>query len=162
MIRVLGPGEWELLRDLRLRALSDSPEAFAQPLKHAEALTVPEWQERVSASDNRTWLIDEATGSAAIGMAAAFVHPDESGVVVLGAMFVDPEHRGRGVARRLVDAVERWAVEKGASTVVLDVNPAMRPARLLYEQCGYTPTGKSSPLPTAPDGVAVELSKQLG
>lgn len=94
-------------------------------------------------------------------MAEGFVHPDDPGVVVLGAMFVDPGHRGPGVARRLVEAIELWAAANGASTVVLDVNPAMNPARRLYEQCGYAPTGKSSPLPTARNSVAIEMTKQL-
>ena len=60
MARKLDPGEWELLRDLRLRALRDSPEAFAQSLEHARGLAPADWQERASASDTRAWFIEQA------------------------------------------------------------------------------------------------------
>jgi GNAT superfamily N-acetyltransferase len=98
VIRRLKPGEWQLLRDIRLRALADAPSAFAATLEPARP-SPDEWQRR-------------ARGWRSVGD-VTFVC-DGDGMVVgvrdgadcwLGAMWVAPERRRDGVGTALVNAV---------------------------------------------------------
>lgn len=52
-------------------------------------------------------------------------------------LFVLAEARGRGVARGLVDAVERLAREAGQRTLLLDTAAPLVEAAGLYRGCGY-------------------------
>ena len=49
-------------------------------------------------------------------------------------------HRGRGIAKALMAAVERWAAQLGRWLLVLDTVPA-QPAEKLYERLGYLRAG---------------------
>jgi ribosomal protein S18 acetylase RimI-like enzyme len=63
-------------------------------------------------------------------------------------MWVDPGHRGTGVAPRLVDAVVGWATDDGARVVSLWVSDGNARARRLYERLGFAGTGERRPLPS--------------
>ncbi len=52
---------------------------------------------------------------------------------------VAPAARGKGVARRLLDAVEAWAREEAYDRVALSVWLQNQRARGLYEHLGYVP-----------------------
>ena len=52
-------------------------------------------------------------------------------------MYVAPAARGQGVARRLLDALERAARELGYAIARLDTGPDQPHARALYESAGY-------------------------
>jgi len=54
-------------------------------------------------------------------------------------MYVVPEARGRGVASRLLAALEGAAVELGYDVVRLDTGPRQPHALALYEHRGYRP-----------------------
>ena len=55
-------------------------------------------------------------------------------------MFVTPQARRRGHARRLLSALERSAAEAGVDLVVLETGAEQPDAIALYERAGYTPT----------------------
>lgn len=52
-------------------------------------------------------------------------------------LFLQPQARGRGWGRALLDELERRAKEFGADEVVLDTNSSLEAAGLLYAQSGY-------------------------
>jgi ribosomal-protein-alanine N-acetyltransferase len=54
---------------------------------------------------------------------------------------VDPELRGRGVARRLLEYAIMVALEKGAEVLALEVRASNAAAISLYERCGFVCTG---------------------
>jgi ribosomal protein S18 acetylase RimI-like enzyme len=56
---------------------------------------------------------------------------------ILNDLFVHPEHRGRGVARALMDAARRLAHETDAASLFLETAHDNAPARALYESLGY-------------------------
>lgn len=56
-------------------------------------------------------------------------------------MYVAPAWRGRGVARRLLGALEDQARARGMSRVRLDTGSRQPDARHLYESAGYVPIG---------------------
>jgi GNAT superfamily N-acetyltransferase len=136
------PEQWPVLRRLRLQMLEAEPEMFAERPEHAAARSVDDWraQARRGAGHGRgeaVWFALTPAGGA-LGLASAHLTPD--GEVVMTALWVDPGHRGRGVAARLVAGVEGWARAHGADRVATWVADRNRPARSLYERLGYRET----------------------
>jgi ribosomal protein S18 acetylase RimI-like enzyme len=76
-------------------------------------------------------------------------------------MYVRPQARGRGVGGALVAAVIGWARARDAASVHLWVTETNKPARLLYERCGFTLTGERQPLPSNPGLAEVALAYSL-
>lgn len=60
----------------------------------------------------------------------------------LGNVAVDPAHRRRGLARRLVAAVMERAGERGVRELFLEVRPSNTGARQLYESFGFVSVGQ--------------------
>ena len=148
-VREAGPGDWEALRDLRLRALADAPEAFASTLEAEVALPVETWRRRAEGGPTSASFLAR-DGDAAVGLAVIFAEPDTPGRMHLVSMWVDPGHRRRGVAGALVDRAVAWAAERRAREVVLWVVDDNAAARTLYERAGFRPTGQRQPLPSSP------------
>ena len=52
-------------------------------------------------------------------------------------VFVDPDHRNLGVGRALLESVKRWAQDRGADGVSLQVAAANERGRKFYEELGF-------------------------
>ena len=55
----------------------------------------------------------------------------------LGFMYVDPDHRGKGVNRIIIEALERWAKDQGISEICLEVYVENKGAIRAYEKVGF-------------------------
>ncbi len=60
-----------------------------------------------------------------------------------------PDARGRGVARRIIAAVEATAREAGMTTLRLDTNRALKEAHALYRKLGFVETARYTDNPYA-------------
>ena len=76
-------------------------------------------------------------GAVAIGCAGMRRHDEHT--VEVKRMFVRPEHRRRGHARRLLAAIEDIARALGYRRVILETGLAQPEAIALYTSAGYTP-----------------------
>lgn len=72
-------------------------------------------------------------------------------------MWIDPAHRGRGLARRLLRDLENAARVAGRTRVVLDTNSALREAIALYERSGYRSAERYNDNPDAERWFAKQL-----
>jgi len=141
----MGPGGWERVRAVRLRALRDAPDAFGTTLAEDEARPAPEWRLRLEDPDGATFVAAE--GGRDVGLVVGQAYDGEDGAAGLFAMWVAPEARGRGLGGALVDAVVAWARAGGYRRVLLDVADANAAAIRLYEGRGFVPTGVKGTLP---------------
>ena len=149
-VRQARAADWEAVRDLRLRALADAPEAFASTLEAELALPAEEWRRRAAGGPASARFI-AGEGDSEVGLAAIFAEPGTPGRMHLVSMWVDPRHRRRGVGRALVDQAVGWAAERQAREVILWVADQNTAARTLYERAGFRPTGERQPLPSHPE-----------
>jgi ribosomal protein S18 acetylase RimI-like enzyme len=148
-VRRTQAADWQELRELRLRALADAPDAFSGTLEQAVALPQEVWRQWAEGGPaSADFLAHE--GGVAVGMVGVFGEPNAPGRMQLVAMWVDPRHRRRGIARALADQVVRWASERQAREVILWVTDTNTAARMLYERVGFRPTGEREPLPSNP------------
>jgi ribosomal protein S18 acetylase RimI-like enzyme len=152
-VRLAQPDEWAVVRDVRLAALADAPDAFASTLGRETGQTEADWRSRVAARPwFLAWQADQASGARQpAGLAAMF--PEHSGQPVpppdwhLVSMWVRPEARGAGIADRLVTAVVAHASAAGAARVTLWVAIGNGRARALYQRMGFVPTGRRQMYP---------------
>ena len=59
--------------------------------------------------------------------------------VHLGFMFVKPEHRGKGVNQKILDALLNWAKGRGLTEIRLEVYTENASAIRAYEKAGFIP-----------------------
>ena len=136
-----GPEDWAAWRDLRLRALQDSPAAFGSTYARELAFTEHDWRDRLG--DATSVSVLALAGGTPVGMGAGF--SDLPGWLHVVAMWVAPQWRGQRVGHRVLDGIRGWADERGLR-LHLDVaqgNPAARSSYLSY---GFTPTGETRPI----------------
>ena len=62
-------------------------------------------------------------------------------------MYVVPEHRGSGLARRILAELESTAAAAGHDLIVLETGLMQPEAIGLYESSGYLPIDRLRPLP---------------
>ena len=146
-VRQAQAADWETLRQLRLRALADAPDAFASTLEAEVAFPDEVWRQRAEGGPASATVIARE-GGVDVGLVRVFAEPDVPGRMHLVSMWVDPNYRRRGVARALVAQAVRWAAERGAREVSLWVADHNTAARRLYEQLGFRPTAERQPLPS--------------
>ena len=131
---------WSEWREVRLRALADSPQAFSSTLEDWERAEETRWRARLR---DVPFNILARRGERAIGMISASVV--RSGDALLVSMWVAPEARGQGVGDALIGAVIRWAREQGAGRIGLDVRESNRTAQSLYRRNGFRESGPPRP-----------------
>ncbi len=155
-VRALGPADWRLWRDMRLRALADSPDSFGSTLEVAASRADDEWLP--GSRDHERYLmayVDERP----VGM--GYVGVDTEAVAHVFAMWVDPAVRRMGVASALLDAMKAFASGQGATRMVLRASRPVEAALELYRKAGYVATGSVTPLREGSDVETIELQLDL-
>jgi len=157
-VREVGPDDWLIMRDVRLAALRDAPYAFASTYAREAQLTEDEWRRRASGRNSFLAYLPEL-GAVPAGIAAGI--EDGPGAFELVSMWVRPQARGRTAGSALITAVVDWARARGACALHLWVTENNKPARRLYERCGFTPTGERQPLPSDPRLAEIGMTRPL-
>jgi ribosomal protein S18 acetylase RimI-like enzyme len=130
-------GDWQQLRELRLRALSSDPLAFSSSF--AETSTYPDslWRQRAEESEAGSeyrWFVGISDDGTWAGMAQAQAGEQEAR---LNGMWTAPQARGSGLARALCDACADWAREHGFAGIRLGAYGENPRAIALYEKAGF-------------------------
>lgn len=140
-VRAVTRDDGALLRAVRLAALEECPGAFLET--HAEAAEDPLelWEARAAAGmgDGDALVLLALADDRPVGMAgiARDVGQRRRHRATLWGVWVHPEHRGRGVGRRLVGSCLEWARAQGVRAVYLEVVEGEDPTRSLYGRLGF-------------------------
>jgi dihydropteroate synthase len=144
-IRPADREDWRLWRELRLRALADTPDDFGELLASAQQRTDDAWLASMAREPLRELWIAERDGIP-VGMAVLKIRDDDTSRANLYAMWVAPEGRRCGAGRALVDAALRWARSRAALEVEVRVSEGNVPASVLYAATGFVDTGRREPI----------------
>jgi ribosomal protein S18 acetylase RimI-like enzyme len=162
-VRVFRDSEWQIYRDLRLRALKDSPSAFGTT--YDESLMHPDeyWISRLAglSPDADLPMLAECDRRPA-GLAWGKIEPTEPSTAHLFGMWVAPQYRGHGVGRMLLMRAVQWARSQRVESVVLGVTCGNTAARALYESIGFTPIGTPEPIRPNREVLVQNMQLKLG
>jgi len=131
------------IRDARL---DDSPQVarlLGQLGYPTDESAVAARLERLAIVGDRVFVAEsdgQVVGLAHLQVSPAIERERPSGKV--GALVVDAEHRGRGVGRALMQALEDDARLRGCGSLFLTTREARADAHAFYEQVGFERTGR--------------------
>jgi ribosomal protein S18 acetylase RimI-like enzyme len=141
-IRDLTEDDWRLLRSIRLRALQDAPHAFTSDYGDEAGHDEPRWRESLRI---HLWLVafqDEMAAPPVGVIAATRECMAPAGEPFISSLWVDPRHRRRGIARRLIHTAAERVAARGAEAVSLWVLEGNDAAYGLYAALGFKHTGE--------------------
>jgi GNAT superfamily N-acetyltransferase len=139
-IRALGPDDWPVVREVRLRSLADAPSAFTSSYERESAFDTTTWRDRATTCQ---WFVAVEGGDVAGVAGGVDGWSGDPTKRELVGMWVAPTSRGRGLARCLLAAVAGWARSEGASALRLGVRDGNDGARRAYLAMGLQPTGET-------------------
>jgi ribosomal protein S18 acetylase RimI-like enzyme len=154
-LRPLEPEQWHRLRDVRLVALKDSPDAFMATYEQEQGYSQERWEAEFARG---AWYISEDDGKplfmAGVTHEPGGLQPAERN---LEYVWVAPEHRRSGVAYEKLSEILQELKESGIGTVFLYVLNGNEPAFLLYERLNFESIGLWQALPDDPAGRSEKL-----
>lgn len=159
VVRAATMKEWRVLRDTRLAALRDAPDAFLSTYAEQAASVEADWRRRISRGGTFFAYVPEVGENEPAGLVGGF--QENPGTVELVSLWVRPQARGLGVGDALVAAVINWARARNATSVHLWVIETNKHAWMLYERCGFSPTDERQPLPSKSDLAEVGMIRPL-
>jgi RimJ/RimL family protein N-acetyltransferase len=131
----LTEADWRAFAVVRLRALTDSLGPQDPQYRREASFTAAQWRRRLRDHAAFTVLLDDRP----VGLISAQQESAES--VYLYSLWLDPDARGHGLARGLLDAALDWARDQRAQTVTLRVAADNAVARGVYEKAGFRVAG---------------------
>lgn len=158
-LRPLSAVDAMVLKNVRLRALQESPTAFGSTYAKESQLTDPDWEKRAREwNSGRSACFIAMDADVACGIAAAFPDHDDATRVWLASMWVAPKHRRRDIGRQLVEAILERAGAAGYRTMLLNVTSNNEAAMNFYQRLGFSMTGRIDPYPNDPALRELEMS----
>lgn len=160
MVRVelLQEDDWERVAAVRLRALRESPSAFASSIAREESFREMHWRMRLRSAPTWVAVVDGADGGLVGAIEEPGAPPGERHVV---SLWVAPEVRRRGAGRALLGVVEQWAAAEGADTLTLWSIEGNDAAAALYEACGWVASDVTMAMPRDPSVVERRWARTL-
>lgn len=117
----------------------DAERPFDETLKR-EHTTYYDLPEMISAPHIQLMVAEvdgKLIGSGYARIEASKPYLQHRGQAYLGFMFVEPAHRGRGVNKAIMEALETWAFQQGVTELRLEVYAENVPAINAYEKVGF-------------------------
>lgn len=152
-----------LFKEVRLRALQDSPDAYCSTYQSALQRDQCSWQEQLWATTaggerNTQFAFED---DQCIGIAALYREPSApSGDIIM--MWVDPGNRGSSAASMLVQNLLCWAKDSGFTDVYLDVTDSNARAIKFYQNQGFHDTGEKVEIDFNRNLSGIRMTQNLG
>lgn len=149
-VRLLGDEEWQLFRDVRLRALEDAPEAFVARYEDEASCDEAFWRDRMNRSDR---IVAEREDKP-IGLVCLGRHDDDPEIGEVFGLWTAPAVRGEHVARRLVTVAAQKATQDGCRSLYFWAGSDNASAVAFASSFGFRPTAQRRPVRVAEQDAA--------
>ena len=143
-VREFLANEWAVYKELRLRSLDDSPDAFGKTLAEEQRISDAKWSSRLltGIQSNRDLPLIAEVNEQPVGLAWGKIEESKPDTANLYQMWVAPNHRSKGTGSLLLKTIITWAETKGVTYLELGVTLRDSPALNLYKRFGFLPIGE--------------------
>lgn len=139
---LLSPNDWQRLREVRLQALKADPEAFGGNYEKESQQSESEWRKRFDKEDYLIVSLDERD----VGMLYIEVLDGDHGATCwIGGCWTNPDVRGRGAMRAMLEFIDCHATAKGWTRQGLGVWNENTSAINVYLSLGFKYAGDLIP-----------------
>jgi RimJ/RimL family protein N-acetyltransferase len=141
-IRPLAEPDATAFRQIRLQAISDSPSAVWPTYEEEAKRTVEEIEARIQRTPTQV-VFGAFIDAKLVGIAGLRREPlkQVEHKAVLWGVFISPDRRREGLARKLFSRALSFARDEGVLQIQLCVNAENERARRLYRSLGFKPFG---------------------
>lgn len=135
------------LINLAFRGIGGDAAGWSTKEQYIEGARITENQlrEDMAAKPQAAMLLWRPVGKPLLG--CVWLEPEQHGVWYLGMLAVPPREQNAGLGRKLLQAAENWAAQRGATEIrMTTIN--LRTALIdWYKRRGYTLTAETKPFP---------------
>lgn len=142
-LRLLTAADAEAWWHLRLEALQNDSASFADSAEEHQTTSIDFARERLSGDPAENFVVGVFEDTKLIATAGFYRHPHlkERHKGTIWGVYVQPQSRGKGVAKALMQEVIRRARTLEGLEQILLIASAHLPARKLYEGLGFQAYG---------------------
>lgn len=138
-VRLLGPGDVDVFRQIRLEALGVAPEAFASTKQDWESLPDEEWRRRLTGNPVfAAFRAGRPVGIMGLMRQGSSKMAHRANLVMV---YVRESERGTGAAKAMLDAALDHAKRSGIRQVELAANAENKAALGFYRREGFREIG---------------------
>ena len=123
---------WKKFKDIRTRAIMDSPQAFGDNLEETLARQKDDWISWVTRP--QVYAIEE--NEVYIATATLRQNP-ETKIWTINGVWADPKFRGKGLSKKIIEKIFEDAKLMNVESIELGVNVQQLPAIKLYQSLGF-------------------------
>ena len=149
---------WEELRNLRLRALEESPEWLAAKIEVESARNPEDWERELETAHWR--LIADSNNTAGM-MAVSKAEPLRDADCWLFGCWIAPEFRGQGVMKVIIDELDQICRTEGWVKQGLGVWPNNERAIRAYKKYGFYAGGEPRQSRSRPEQLYIPMFRHL-
>ncbi|HEY3977700.1 MAG TPA: GNAT family N-acetyltransferase [Streptosporangiaceae bacterium] len=157
-VKILTAASWTLLKDMRLAALSESPQAFLSTHQREVSWGEGQWRAEF---DRGEWSVGFLAGGAVSLLGATRTPSTPRYECYLEYMWVTPARRGSGLAYDMLAITFDRLRAEGVRTAFLYVLDGNDAAMRLYKRAGFTSADEPVPLPDYPGRSEELLQRSL-
>jgi len=141
-VSLLSKDDWERLKAIRIRALTENPEAFGANLDEVKAQSKEAW---LKPYEKEEYLIASIDGVDVGMLYIEVLNGDHGATCWVGGCWTDSAYRGKGVMRALFNYIDSHANEKDWIRQGLGVWTDNFSAIKAYEYLGFSFAGEKMP-----------------
>lgn len=136
------PDRWHEYKELRLEALTNEPQAFAETYEKVCGTTDQEWIRKLSLDDPANIrMIAENDDEKLIGMMTAVRNRDNNDKALIINVYINKNYRGVGLGKKILNEIlDRLNKVEDIKIVELTVNIEQGAAVSIYKSCGFKTT----------------------
>ena len=138
----LVPDDWVRLRDIRLRSLVESPQAFGADYDVVSKFQEQQWRELFK---RLSYIGAQHNGKDVAIMSIENLDGDFGATCWIGGCWTDPEYRGLGALRSMFNYLDQNASDRGWMRQGLGVWIDNFAAIAAYEKLGFVAMGEPQP-----------------